>query len=113
MELKTRTLVHDGIEETLYFKPLNTGEQLQLAKGQKVTQDIETGRPQVTLDLGDQLEKGMMLLRFTLVDANGRTIFKDNRELYKIESKKTAKMIALAKEVNGEGEGEDESPVGK
>lgn len=110
MNLISKTLKYPGCpEEEIYFKRLNAGQQLQLAKGQKVKQGLD-GNPIVELDLGDQLEKSYMLVQMTLCDAGGRMVYKDMKTLFADDAKRLSHIIDLAREAHRD---EDEEPLGK
>jgi hypothetical protein len=102
-----KTFDFRGKSETVYFRRLTAGEQLKLAKGQKVRQDAE-GKPFLELDLGEHMNKGYELLQMTLVQEDGRTkVYKNMTELLNDDGRRVRALVELANDVVRE---EDELP---
>lgn len=96
-----RELNYNGKTETVYFKPLNAGERLQLKKGQKGT--ISEGQTSFEVDLGDQDARNHKFLYFCNVDANGKRVFRSEQEVAAIPGDLVDALMKLANEALADG----------
>lgn len=96
METIEKTLKYKGTETTVYFRELTAGEQLELAKGQRIKGSKEGA---YEFDLGENVAKGQQLVYMTLVDADGKRAYRNMDELRKEPSKKIQALVKLANEV--------------
>lgn len=99
MELINKTLKYKGTETTVYFRELTAGEQLELAKGQQIKGSKDGA---FELDLGVQTAKGQQLVYMTLVDAEGKRVYRSIDDLRKESNKKVQALAKLAQEAANE-----------
>jgi hypothetical protein len=95
-----RELKFRGKTETVYFKPLTAGQQLELSKGQKMSQ----GKDGATfeLDMGDHARRNYQMLQMTLCDEDGKRVFRNLQELQEEPRDLIQKLVELALEVQAD-----------
>lgn len=102
-----RTVEHDGKSKTVWFRKINAGERLKLARGQRVTLgDQNTSKTEI--DIGDLTTRQHMLVQFSVVDENGKNVFQNVTDVQKLPNQLVDKLYQFAEDVNRE-----ELPAGK
>lgn len=96
----SRELNYRGKSETVYFKPLNAGERLQLKQGQKG--NVKDGETSFEVDLGDQDARNHKYLHFVNVNVNGQRMFKTEQDVRKLPSDLLDELLKLAREALAE-----------
>jgi alpha-D-ribose 1-methylphosphonate 5-triphosphate synthase subunit PhnI len=104
MSLIKKTLHYRGTESDVFFRELTAGEALDLARSVRAVKSSKSG--ELEYDFGANLENSQRLLQMTLVDEDGKNVYRNAEQLRKEPAKKIAKLIALANEVVKEEEPE-------
>lgn len=104
MEKIEKILKFKGVETKVYFRELTAGEQLELAKGQRIKGSKEGA---YELDIGEHTAKGHQLVYMTLVDADDKRVYRNMGELHKEPGKKIQALVKLANEATKDDDDED------
>lgn len=101
MSLITKILTIGGNEETVYFRELTAGEQLDLLRGVKSLRNKDGN---LEFDFAANVENGMKLLQKTLVTEGGDLVYRNMEKIRAEPAKRIGKLIQLANEVVKEDE---------
>lgn len=101
MNLVQKILTIGGNEETVYFRELTAGEQLELLRGVKSLRNKDGA---LEFDFAANVENGMKLLQKTLVTESGELVYRNMEKIRAEPAKRIAKLIQLANEVVKEDE---------
>lgn len=91
-----KTLEYNGHSETVYFRHLTAGEQIELKRGNKGT--VHEGKATFELDWGDVDARNKLMLYFSNCDANGKRVFKNRNEVDALPGPLFAKLVDLCTE---------------
>lgn len=95
--------------ETVYFRELTGGEALKLTEGQTYKGNAKNG--QVEIDVYANVRTAQMLVLMSLVDADGKQVFANIKQLQAESAKKVSALAKLAQEVHkDDSDDEDEKP---
>lgn len=85
--------------EKVWCKPwLTAGDQVRLAKGQKVTRAADQAGAQIEIDVGESIERQQLMVAIMRTNADGTPFYRDLRELQANEPAK--KVEALGKAIS-------------
>ena len=108
MELIQKELKYSGKTETVYFRELTGGEALKLTEGQTYKGNAKNG--QVEIDVYANVRTAHNLVQLSLVDADGKQVYANVKQLQAESAKKVAALTKLAQEVHKDEEDDDEKP---
>lgn len=100
MELIERELKYKGNTETVYFLELTAGQRVSLLRGQKIQSSPGEKSSVFEIDLGENTEKTHKLIQMTLVDADGKRVYKNLQELQNEPDSKVRALAKLAADVH-------------
>jgi hypothetical protein len=104
MNLVKKILSIGGNDETVYFRELTAGEQLDLLRG---VRSVRNKDGNLEFDFAANVENGMKLLQKTYVTEAGELVYRNLEKLRAEPAKRIAKLIQLANEVV-----KDDEPAG-
>lgn len=104
-----RELKYNGKTRAVFFKPLTAGQQLELARGQKMSQGKDGAS--FELDMGDHAKRNYTLLQMTLCDEDGKRVFRNVQDMLEEPGDLIKRLVEIALEVQASQADQDE--VGK
>lgn len=98
----TRPLTVKGKTVDTHWKELTAGQRLELLKGQVIKTDGD-GVRSVEVVLSESAERQQRLVQMTLVDGEGKQVYKSLKELQAEPSWLVDELVKIAQEVHDRG----------
>lgn len=86
---------------TVWFRRITAGQREQLLKGMKIA-NTPGQKSSFEIDLGENERQRHLLVAFSVCDEQGRRLFKDVRDVQKLQGDRVRKLADIAQDVNRE-----------
>lgn len=100
---EAREVTLGGESFTVYFKRISAGQREQLLKGMKIA-NTPGQKASFEIDLGENERQRHLLVTFSVCDEHGRRLFKDVRDVQKMQGDRVRMLADIAQEVNREAD---------
>lgn len=111
-ETIAREVTIAGTKGTVYFRHLTGAERTALAKGQvfEYRKEGDTAVQTMKADAADSRERDFKLLHFSVCNEDGSQYFKSVADVKKAPDHKLEPLLAIARQINDQGEGDAKKP---